>query len=510
MPVRCPQTCGVGVTIILDREMKRKPGEKDIWLVEDGARGDGRLVGRITPAGARSFYFRYTSSSGERVRLLIGPYEPAGDGKGSFSVQQARSRARELSSLYRTGAKDLREHLQQLAQSHVEAERASKAADAERVRQLALEAERRLTVRQVFHRWRETELQPTTRADGKRAGRKDGGTYVQQQFERHVFSAIGDRPIAEIRKADVLALIDAQKTDGKLRTAAVILSDLRQMMAFALDRELIESDPLASIKKSRVVGPSVERDRVLAEAEIKTLARAIPAARMSKRSALAIQLLLATGARVGELMGAVWRETLPDDPVAQRNALEHLQSLAESDGVKVGIVDVAKRTWYLPDTKNQRSHSIHLSEFAVKQFEALSALIEKAQGTDSSAHWVFPARDNTHPVCVKSFGKQLSDRQRTPEQRMSGRSKATEALRLPGGRWTAHDLRRTAGTLMASLGVAGDVIDECLNHMIESRVRRVYIHDRREREQAEAFDALGKKLTALTTTTTSIRAENQK
>jgi integrase len=494
------------VTIISDREMKRKPGEKDAWLIEDGARGDGRLVGRITPAGARSFYFRYTSSAGERVRLLIGPYDPNGDGRGSFTVQQARSRARELSSLYRTGAKDLREHLQLLAQSQVEAETTSKAAEVERMRQLALEAERRLTVRQVFQRWRETELQPTTRADGKRTGRKDGGTYVHQQFERHVFPAMGDRPIAEVRKADVLALIDAQKADGKLRTAAVILSDLRQMMAFALDRELIDSDPLASIKKSRVVGTAVERTRVLAEAEIKTLALAIPAARMSKRSALAIRLLLATGARVGELMGAVWREALPDQPVEQRNALEGLQSLADSDGVKVGIVDLAKRTWYLQDTKNQRSHSIHLSEFAVKQFEALSALREKAQGTDSSAPWVFPARDNMYPVCVKSFGKQLSDRQRTPEQRMSGRSKATEALRLPGGRWTAHDLRRTTATLMASLGVSGDVVDECLNHMMESRMRRVYIHDRREREQAAAFESLGKKLSALMTKTTPGKA----
>lgn len=496
------------MTIISDREMKRKPGEKDVWLIEDGARGDGRLVGRITPAGARSFYFRYSSSAGERVRLLIGPYDPNGDGRGSFSVQQARSRARELSSLYRTGAKDLREHLQQLAQSQVESEHAKKAAEAERVRQLALEAERRLTVRQVFQRWRETELQPTIRADGKRAGRKDGGKYVQQQFERHVFPAMGDRPIAEVRKADVLALIDTQKTEGKLRTAAVILSDLRQMMAFALDRELIESDPLASIKKSRVVGTAVERTRVLAEAEIKTLALAIPAARMSKRSSLAIRVLLATGARIGELMGAVWREALPDHPVEKWNALEGLQSLAESDGVKVGIVDLAKRTWYLHDTKNQRSHSIHLSEFAVKQFEALSAMREKVQGTDSPAPWVFPARDNKHPVCVKSFGKQLSDRQRTPEQRMSGRSKVTEALRLPGGRWTAHDLRRTAATLMASLRVADEVVDECLNHINESRMRRIYIHDRRESEQAEAFDALGEKLATLMTPATASQVED--
>jgi integrase len=82
---------------------------------------------------------------------------------------------------------------------------------------------------------------------------------------------------------------------------------------------------------------------------------------------------------------------------------------------------------------------------------------------------------------------------------MARRSKATHSLALPGGKWTAHDLRRTAGTLTAGMGISGDVIDECLNHMVESRVRRTYIPDRRETEQARAFDALGMKFSILPT-----------
>ena len=50
---------------------------------------------------------------------------------------------------------------------------------------------------------------------------------------------------------------------------------------------------------------------------------------------------------------------------------------------------------------------------------------------------------------------------------------------------------------MASLGITGDVIDECLNHMIESRMRRTYFRDRRGAAQAKAFDALGSRLKAL-------------
>jgi integrase len=78
---------------------------------------------------------------------------------------------------------------------------------------------------------------------------------------------------------------------------------------------------------------------------------------------------------------------------------------------------------------------------------------------------------------------------------MEHRTKNTAALNLSGGKWTAHDLRRTAATLMAGLDISTDVIDECLNHMLQSRVSRIYIRDRREGQQAIAFDALGEKLT---------------
>lgn len=485
------------MAVISDKAMQARPGAADIWLIEDGARGEGRLVGRVTPAGARSFYFRYTGSSGDRVRLLIGSYDPRGDGKATFTVQQARDKARALSGLYRSGIRDLREHLQQIEDDKRQAEEAQRAAVAEAARAAELAAQRRLNLRQLFERWRATELQPMMRADGKRTGRKDGGAYVAQQFERHVFPTLGDVAILDIRKADLLALIDSQKAKGQLRTASVLLSDLRQMLAFALDRELIEIDPLASVKKARIVGVAAERDRVLSEHEIRMLATAVPTARLSQRSESAVWLLLATGARVGELMGAIWSDALPAEARAAQERLDELQAVAEADGAKVGVVNRITRQWYLPDTKNQRSHTIHLSDFALAQFERLSTLRESLPDSVQPAPWVFPARDTRRPVCVKSFGKQLSDRQRNPEQRLSGRSKATESLQLPGGRWTAHDLRRTAGTLMAGLGISGDVIDECLNHMIESRVRRTYIRNRRESDQARAFEALGTRLAAL-------------
>ena len=159
-------------------------------------------------------------------------------------------------------------------------------------------------------------------------------------------------------------------------------------------------------------------------------------------------------------------------------------------------VDLERRTWYLPDTKNQRDHTIHLSDFALEQFNALAA--HREIGPDGQPlPWVFPNSAGRGPVCIKTFGKQLADRQRPPERRLKGRSKETQSLALPGGRWTAHDLRRTAATVMAMKGVSTDVIDECLNHKSQSRMAKVYIRDRRGQEQRLAFDVLGETLTKL-------------
>ena len=349
----------------------------------------------------------------------------------------------------------------------MEAERARRAAG-EAEQQATLERQRRLTVRQLFDRWAATELAPHTRADGKRTGRKDGGLYSREQFERRIFPAIGEMPIAEVRKSDALTILDAVKSEGKLRTANVLLADLKQMMRFAVMRDTIPHSPLESVTKRDAGGTEAGRERVLSTQDITSLAKYLPAARLNKRSQLAIWLVLATGCRIGELMGAEWPH-----------------------------VDLGAATWHLPKTKNQRPHTIHLSEFALRQFRALDELHVLDPATNKPVPWVFPNTAGTGPVCIKSFGKQLADRQRPADRRMQHRSKATEALTLPGGKWTAHDLRRTAATLMAGLGVSGDVIDECLNHVIESRVRRTYIRDRRPQEQARAFEALGAQLGVL-------------
>jgi len=331
-----------------------------------------------------------------------------------------------------------------------------------------LEEQRRLmTVRDLFDHWARVELAPHVLADGSRRGRKDGGEFIRRQLAKRIFPTLGHVAAANVTKADVLHVLDEVTAAGRLRTANVLLAALKQMFRFALTREIVDKNPLDVLTKRDAGGKETERDRVLTDDEIKALAVALPAANMSPRSVAAVWLILATGARVGEVMAATW-----DD------------------------VNLERGTWHLPETKNGRDHTIHLSAFARAQFATLAAHRETDED-DKPLPWVFPSRAGDGAVCAASFGKQLADRQRTPERRISSRSSRCDSLALDGGRWTAHDLRRTAATLMAGLGIGGDVIDECLNHVIESRVRRTYIRNRRPEEQARAFDALGTRLAAL-------------
>lgn len=353
--------------------------------------------------------------------------------------------------------------------------------------------ERRVSIRALFERWAAIDLAPRLTTDGLRFGRKDGGSSTRAQFERRIFPRLGEFAVEDVKRGDLLALLDSAKAEGKLRTANVLLSDLKQMFRFALARNIVQRNPLDTVNKREVGGPSVERDRVLSIGEVRQLSDALPPSGLQTRLAAGVWLVLSTGVRVGELLGATWADADQDS--------EDLRSIGDQADVKVGFVDLAHGTWHIPVTKNQRSHTIHLSDFARGQFKLLEALrTSRSESTASPSSWVFANEAGDGPVGVKTLGKQLSDRQRDTKSPLRGRSKSTTSLSLPGGRWTAHDLRRTAATFMAALGVSGDVIDECLNHVIESRVRRTYIRDRRIVQQRQAFDALGKFLDGLVQT----------
>ena len=305
-----------------------------------------------------------------------------------------------------------------------------------------------VTVNGLFERWSTTEL----------VNRKDGGKEIRRMFEKDVLPIIGGIAVASVRKGHITDVTDRLLLRGVKRMAKMILALMRQMFRFAVDRGIIEFDPTASIRKAKIGGKDVERDRVLSELEIRALARQLPDGHLLKSTECAIWIALSTLCRIGELSKA-----------------------------KFSDVDFDLKTWTIPATnsKNGKPHTIYLSDFTLAQFKELMLIAQ-------SETWIFPNRNNSSHVSDKSITVQITGRQTT--NILGNRSKDSQALVLTGGKWTPHDLRRTGATIMGNLKVAPDVIEKCLNHTEENKIKRIYQRQELKVEQAEAWRVLGDRL----------------
>lgn len=452
---------------ITDRQMTAKPGSSDKWLSEVAIWGHGSLVARITTSGERLFYFRYTNSKSERITFPIGTYSRDG-AEGTMTLAEAGQRAKELAGIHKAGARDIKEHLEaeEAARTAVrDAELARIAAEKAAVENEQAKQAARKTVKELFEHWAKVDL----------INRKDGGAEVRRMFEKDVLPFLGKTAVDEIKKGHITEVTDAMLARGVNRAAKIAFSLMRQMFRFAVDRDMIEYDPTASIRKAKIGGKDVERDRVLSEDEIRTLAKLAPQAGLLASTEAAIWIALSTCCRVGELMSARWEN-----------------------------VDLKAGTWLIPseDSKNGKAHTVTLSAFAIDQFERVKTI-------SGQSEWCYPNTKDTGPVCSKTVTKQLGDRQRKPDQgTMSNRSAKAQALLLKGGKWTPHDLRRTGATIMTALGVLPEVAERCLNHTEENKIKRTYQRHSYNKEMADAWRKLGDHLIHLLRAEKSIRIKS--
>ena len=149
-----------------------------------------------------------------------------------------------------------------------------------------------------------------------------------------------DTPITEIRRADVKELLRAKAATAPI-AANRVLALLKCIFDFAIDEELIDSNPAARIRPER----EVSRDRVLSAAEIKIVWQALnDAPRMDLATRTALKLLLVTGQRRGEVVGARWEE-----------------------------FDFERKEWQIPAsrTKNKLPHIVPLSDLAIEMLDDL-------------------------------------------------------------------------------------------------------------------------------------------
>lgn len=296
---------------------------------------------------------------------------------------------------------------------------------------------------------------------------------ITSRFDLYTRPKIGGVPLALIRRGQIMQVIDVARDAGKMRTANLVLSELRQMFCYAVAREWMQGDPTAAITRKDAGGTDNESDRVLSDAEL-VMARdrmAKPPEQKSRyykaiRRVLPLHIELACWWTLATAGRAIEVATL-----------------------RKSLVDTKARTWTIPAevAKNKEAHVVQLSDFALVVWRALTDL--------SSVDFVFEGgKDDTH-LSEKEVTRRLTDRQ-TREKPLKNRKNSTD-LDLPGGHWTQHDLRRTAATIMGEAGFAKEVIDRCLNHRDPDKTSRTYQRQKMMPQRKAAFEALGEHLSAV-------------
>jgi integrase len=239
----------------------------------------------------------------------------------------------------------------------------------------------------------------------------------------HVLPEWKGRDIRKITRPDAVELIEGLISDGKPVLANRTGALLSKMFNFAIDAGLTDKNPAARLG-NRGVGAAGRR--VLTDDEIRLFWFGIVEPPVSHRVGLALRLALLTATRAGEVAGMHVRE----------------------------LVDLEKRNqaaWIIPGerVKNGRTHFIPLSPLAVEAVKSAIALNSDKGG------YVFPSRlDREAPIALATAMRRYG------ESKLIGPGAASWRAEPP----SPHDLRRTARTRLAALGVSREDCDAIMNH----------------------------------------------
>jgi integrase len=223
---------------------------------------------------------------------------------------------------------------------------------------------------------------------------------------REIVSRFGERDIAAITRADILEAVDAAVERGAHYQANRIVSHTRKLFNWFLERGIIETTPLSGV---RAPMREISRDRVLSPDEI---ARVVSTCRkMPYPFGPYTLMLLVTAQRRGEVANMRWSE-----------------------------IDEAAKAWQIPSerSKNGKPHIVPLAPIALAILKDVPRI--------ANCDFVFTT---TLRSPISGIAKMLL--------RIQAASETTG--------WRLHDLRRTAASEMAKIGVAPHVVEKILNHM---------------------------------------------
>ena len=358
---------------------------------------------RVTANGARSFVLNYMSAGRER-RMTIGQFP-------TWSATAAREEARTLRRKVDSGIDPMAER---------EAQKAAVVAGRSAP-----------TMEDLFARYDSEHLprkSPRAAADDRSMWRKI------------ILPQLGAMKVADVKPDDIDALHAAVSKTRPVRANRMV-EVVRKAFNMAMRWGWRPDNPTSGVHRNQ----EEKRARYLSATEVMRLSEAL-AAHPEKSRANAIKLLLLTGARRGEVLGARW-----------------------------DMFDLETGVWVKPSahTKQRKEHRVPLSAPAVQVLSEIlvAAKAEALADRTSISPYVFPGRDGKPITDIKRTWLSVCRKAGLAEQ-VEQRTRDGKVVRTDKGEpaivWHAtarvHDLRHTYASILASHGLSLPIIGALLGH----------------------------------------------
>jgi integrase len=260
-------------------------------------------------------------------------------------------------------------------------------------------------------------------------------------LDRYILPRWGQRKFTEITRKDVNDLLDVVVDDHGPVQADAVLAHVSSICNWYQSRNDAYTSPIVR-RMRRTKQSERARDRILGEDEIRAVWQAASA---NGIFGALVQILLLTGQRLRKVAHMQW-DDLSDDG-----------------------------TWTIRTEKREKGNPgiLRLPPMAL----AIIAGLPRVAGNP----FVFVGGRSGKPLSSFTDGKKALDRKVEVARARAG---------LPDlPRWTLHDLRRTARTLMAEIGVEDHIAERTLGHQLQG-LMKVYNKHPYTNEKADALAKL--------------------
>jgi integrase len=258
----------------------------------------------------------------------------------------------------------------------------------------------------------------------------------RHHIEDILIPKLGGLAAREVTTADIVALIETVGQHSK-SVAELVFTAASEIFKHGVARHAVTTNPCAGISVTAICGkrePKRQRLKLTAD-ELRAVLPALPS--IGPQNALTTKILLTTCTRIGELARARW---------------EH--------------IDFDRAEWLIPDTNSKSGKG-----FTVPLCPAVVGWCRELQVFACGSPFVLPARQarrRTH------HGGEVHFDQRALNSMLH---KLCDRLGEKVRRFTPHDLRSTARSHLAALGVPVIVAERCLNHSLGGLIAIYDQHD---------------------------------